>query len=168
MKTLTATEIIKNRDFLTHNIMEDWKKIQLFNVIYKNESRDWDIKGLYKMIKKATQDRITYKLYAQAINMGYTNFNEFPASSLYSVIYEISEINSMIVQLNLVKTINPKLKLKSGKANLKQIEEITEAWKVKTINDLFKRKVTLEKLRDEFNSKATLIVEDSVIAAIAA
>lgn len=168
MKTLTATEIIKNRDFLTHSMAEDWKKIQLTNVINKNETPMYNCKAIIENIKKMSQERITYKLYAQAINMGYKDFCEFPATSLYSVIYEISEINSLIVQIGLIPTINPTLKLKKGKASLSKKEDITAAYKTKLINELSKRKLVLEQKRDEFNNKATLIIESNIPSSIAA
>lgn len=168
MKTLTAMQIINTRDSLTHTINSDWKKIQLENCIYKNETRNYVPKALLSSIMKMSDERVTYKLYAQAINMGYTNFSEFPAASIYKTIFEISEINAQIVQLGLIPTIAPKLKRAKGKANLTKKEELTSAFITKTINDLSKKKLLLEKQRDEYNSKAVLIIDDSSTKELAA
>lgn len=166
MIKITATEILNKRDTIHKTIEQDWGRILVENVIFNNEYRSYDMKALYEAIKANSKEHVTYKLYAQALNMGYSSFDEFPTNSIYPIIFELSEIRDMMVKLNILATkatIDPKQKTKVGKAKLHKNEVLTKAFATKEIARLQKRKLALEHKRDAYNAEAVLTINTTKI-----
>lgn len=163
-KTYTSTEIIANRDLTTDEINKTWNIISVYNVIDKGYVCNYDIKLCYEKIKKLNQDRTNFKIYSMATNLGYTNFDDFPTASLYSYIFELYEVTNMIAKLTTIKTINPVLKIKKGKASLKKSETLTSAFIKKEIDKLSKRQLELKFLLNSENDKRTFTVTTNTIS----
>lgn len=157
----TSTEILESRDKLSKQITNTWGIIKSENVIDKSYTRNYDMKGLLKDIENFANLRIIDKLDSLCINLGITNRKDFPNKSIYHIIYTLSEKNEMYVQLGLIKTINPKLKLKVGKNKLTKTEELTADYIAKLRDKLQIEINALKKKLKDYNDTAQLITDSN-------
>lgn len=157
----TSTEILESRDKLSKNITNTWGIIKSENVIDKGYTRNYDIKGLLKDIENFSNLRIIDKLDSLCINLGISDRKDFPNKSIYHIIYTLSEKNEMYVQLGLIKTINPKLKLKVGKNKLTKSEELTADYIAKLRDKLQIEINALKKKLKDYNATAQLTTDSS-------
>lgn len=157
----TSTEILESRDKLSKQITNTWGIIKSENVIDKGYTRNYDMKGLLKDIENSANLRIIDKLDSLCINLGITNRKDFPNKSIYHIIYTLSEKNEMYVQLGLIKTINPKLKLKVGKNKLTKTEELTADYIAKLRDKLQIEINALKKKLKDYNATAQLITDSN-------
>lgn len=157
----TSTEILESRDKLSKQITNTWGIIKSENVIDKGYTRNYDMKGLLKDIENFANLRIIDKLDSLCINLGITNRKDFPNKSIYHIIYTLSEKNEMYVQLGLIKTINPKLKLKVGKNKLTKTEELTADYIAKLRDKLQIEINALKKKLKDYNATAQLITDSN-------
>ena len=155
--TLKSNDLINTRNTLSKDITKFWTIIRNENIISSKTNRNYDLIALYEKIKKKSHDRVMIKLFIQAINMGYKNFDEFKKENNYEAIYELCEKNEQLVLLGKIQTLTT-----SAKKNKK----LTEVFTFTTINKL-KKELTLEinaltKKIADFNDNATLEVDDSL------
>lgn len=155
----TSTEILASRDKLSKDITHTWGIIKSENVIDKGYTRNYNMKALLNDIEKYANLRIIDKLDSLCINLGITDRKNFPDKSIYHIIYTLSEKNEMYVQLGLIKTINPKLKLKVGKKKLDKSEELTADFISNLRNKLQIEINALKKKLKDYNDSAALIAD---------
>ncbi len=155
----TSTEILASRDKLSKDITHAWKIIKSENVIDKGYTRNYDMKALLNDIEKYANLRIIDKLDSLCINLGINDRKDFPENNIYHIIYTLSEKNEMYVQLGLIETINPKLKLKVGKKKLSKTEELTADFISKLRNKLQIEINALKKKLKDYNDSASLIAD---------
>lgn len=152
MKQLKANDIISKRDNLSKNISNYWQLIYAENKVQNGFQRNYDVKALLKQIIIMANDRAQYKLYAQAINMGYTNYSEFPKNSIYPIIYQLSELQERSVKFRNVPVVTNK----KSKYN----DVLKKVYIDKLITEL---SVEIAKLRmklQQYNDNATLTIEE--------
>lgn len=165
---ITATTAITTRDNLSKEITKNWGIIRSENLIDKNDKRNYDMKAMLALIEKLSKERIKMKLYAQLINMGFTNANELPENSLYPIIFELSEKNELFVQLGLVPTIDPKIKAKKGKKGISKTEELTFNF-IKTKREKLQLEINdLKKKIADYNENAKLYLTEKTSDALVA
>lgn len=160
---IQSNAIIDKRNKLSKDITHYWLIIRRENIMSKKQTRNYNLLETFNQIKKMADQRIQMKLFAQAINMGYTNFNEFKKDTNYEAIYQLSEKNEQLVQLGLI----PVLKTSSKKKT--DLTEIFTAAKIRAL----KKKIQLEinalnKKIEDFNNKSELEIDDSFSSLFAA
>lgn len=161
---IKSKDIITKRDNLSKEITKYWSIIRQENIMSKKEVKagigsGFDLKALYNTITQKANARIKTKLYLQAINMGYTNFNEFKTNTNYENIYLLNEKKEQLVQLGMIHTINPQYKSSKGKSIT-----ITETFTKQKI-DMLKKEIqldinNLEKKITDFNNTTELEIDD--------
>lgn len=161
---IKSKDIITKRNILNKDITKYWSIIRQENIISKAAAKaklgsGFDLKALYNLILQYGDQRIKIKLYLQAINMGYTNFNEFKADTNYETIYTLNEKKEQLVQLGMVKVINPQFKAQKGKS-IKIIETFTKQ-KIDMLKNTLQLEINaLEKKIEDFNENTTLEIPD--------
>lgn len=153
---MTSNNIIAKLKNISVEITKHWSIIKSENVAPKGYARQYDLKKVIARIAKLSDDRIQHKLYQQAINMGYTSMKDFPSNSNYVNIFTLSELREQYVQLGLVKTIDPNLKAKKGKAKLNNTEELTAQYIANLRAAINLKIVNVTKKLDDFNNAAEL------------
>lgn len=157
--TRTSKEILSSRDKLSKDITRQWAIIRSENLIEKNGKRNYDMKELLNSIDAFGKKRIIDKLDSLAINLGIKDRKDFPKDNIYTIIYTLSEKNEMFVQLGLIPTLNPILKLKKGKKKLDKTEELTSDFISNLRNKLQLEINALKKKLEDYNNSATLITD---------
>lgn len=152
--------IIDKRNKLSKDITHYWLIIRRENIMNKKQIRNYDLSEVMNQIKQMAEQRVKMKLFAQAINMGYTNFNEFKENTNYESIYRLSEMNEQLVQLGLIPVLNPATKASKSKNKIALSEIFTSA-KIRAM----KKKIQIEinaltKKIEDFNNKAELEIDD--------
>ena len=100
--------------------------------------------------------------------MGFTNINELPSTSLYPIIFELSEKNELFVQLGLIRTIDPKIKAKKGKKGISKTEELTFNF-IKSKREKLQLEINdLKKKIADYNENAKLCITEKTAEALAA
>lgn len=160
---IQSNAIIDKRNKLSKDITHYWLIIRRENIMSKKQSRNYQLMETYNQIKKMADQRVAMKLFAQAINMGYKNFNEFKKDTNYEAIYQLSEKNEQLVQLGLIPVLKTSNKKKTD------LTEIFTAAKIRAL----KKKIQLEinaltKKIEDFNNKAELEIDDSYSSLFAA
>lgn len=150
MKSLKANEILTTRDNLSKSISNNWAVIYAENKMPKGRTRQYDLKILFNQILKMSEERINYKLYSQAINMGYKSMSDFPKDSIYEKIYRLSEYQERLVKLSKLPVVtNPRSKY-------------TDIYKKVTVDSMVSElSVAIAKIRLElqnYNDRASLII----------
>ena len=151
---IKSTEIKAKLEKLNKDITNNWMIIRTENLVENGFKRHYDMKALLDAI-----DRIQTKLDQFCINIGFKSRSDFPKDSIYPIIFELSEKNEQFVQLGIIiekSTINPTLKMKKGKKNLKQNEELTRDFLNKLRNNLQLEINGLKKKLADFNDAAEL------------
>ena len=156
MSKIKSTNIINNREKLDKDIKRMWGIIRTENLIDKGAKRNYDMKALLNNIFSMANERIQTKLDSLCINLGYTTRADFPKDSIYPIIYTLSEKNEQYVQLGLIKTIDPNIKMKKGKKKMSINEELTRDYISKLMNNLSLEINGLRKKLSDFNEKAEL------------
>ena len=157
--TRTSKEILSSRDKLSKDITRQWAIIRSENLIEKNGKRNYDMKELLNSIDTLSKKRIIDKLDSLAINLGIKDRKDFPKDNIYTIIYTLSEKNEMFVQLGLIPTLNPIIKLKKGKKKLDKTEELTSDFIGNLRNKLQLEINALKKKLEDYNNSATLITD---------
>lgn len=123
---MTSTEIIEKRDNLSQEITRTWNIIKTENVIPTGYIRNYNMKALLEKIVSLSKERIEIKLCSLAVNLGFEDINDLPKNA-YPIIYKLSELNEMYIQLERIRTIHWKTK-KYGGDKLKETEELTKGY----------------------------------------
>ena len=97
-------DFITKRDNLVEEIKNNWKRINLFNVVNKSEERHYDIEKLYEKIVEDSIALVETKISIQAINMGLSSLKDLPQSSLYPTIYTLQQLKEQKTKLLLIPT----------------------------------------------------------------
>lgn len=143
---VTATDLLNEREKLSKEITKYWGFIRTENVIKKGHKRNYDLKVLLTKIDELANMRMLIKLKLQCINMG-IQFSELKLTANVINVFMMSELQQQLVQLGLVKTIDPKKKnTKEGKRKLRVTEELTSDF-------IAKRKEALELKHNEISKK---------------
>lgn len=156
---IKSTEIKAKLEKLNKDITNSWIIIRTENLVENGFKRHYDMKALLDDINKKAIDRIQTKLDQFCINLGFHSRSDFPKDSIYPIIFELSEKNEQFVQLGIIiekSTINPITKMKKGKKNLKQNEELTRDYLNKLRNNLQLEINGLKKKLADFNDDAEL------------
>ena len=156
---IKSTDIKAKLEKLNKDITNNWIIIRTENLVENGFKRHYDMKALLDDINKKAIDRIQTKLDQFCINIGFKSRSDFPKDSIYPIIFELSEKNEQFVQLGIIiekSTINPTLKMKKGKKNLKQNEELTRDYLNKLRNNLQLEINGLKKKLADFNDAAEL------------
>ena len=160
--------IINTRKTLDNGIKKYWTFIRRENIIGKSQMRNYDLNVLLNKITQKAEQRIKVKLFAQALNMGFTDFSEFKENTNYEAIYTLSEKNEQLVQLGMIPTLNPALKASKGKKALGSTEVFTSA-KIKSLKKKLQLEINaLTKKIEEFNNNTELTISDDYSTLFAA
>lgn len=145
MKKIKSKDIITKRNTINSEIIKYWKIIRQENIISKSAVKagmgsGYDLKQLYNLITQLSENRIRTKLYLQALNMGLTGVDLVSTlnGSNYENIYRLNEKKEILVQLGLIKTLNPEYKSRMGK-KISMTETFT-----KQKLDIMKKELQLE------------------------
>lgn len=156
---IKSTDIKAKLEKLNKDITHNWIILRTENLVDNGFKRHYDMKGLLDEINKKAIDRIQTKLDQLCINLGIKSRKDFPKESIYPIIFELSEKNEQFVQLGILidkSTINPILKMKKGKKNLKKNEELTHDYLTKLKNNLQLEINGLKKKLTDYNENAEL------------
>ena len=159
---MKSTDIKTKLDNLHKTITWQWNIIRSENKVEKGFKRHYDMKALLFDIKSKAEERIQTKLDQLCINMGFASRADLPKDCIYPTIFKLSEINEQYVQIGILierATINPTIKMKKGKKNLKEEEELTRDYLTKLRNDLQLEIIELKKKLADFNEKAELDID---------
>lgn len=158
---ITSNEILTLRDTYSKEISNCWNIIYSENKATKKYERKYDLGKILDRIHTLSELRIKVKMHSIAINLGITNFSDFPKNSCYLTIFELSEKNEEYVKLGLIETISPiERKIKKN---------LTEKFSfnfIKAKKDTLLKEITgLKKRLSEFNEKASLIIDTEMAIA---
>lgn len=156
---MKSTDIKTKLEKLHKDITWQWSIIRSENKVEKGYKRHYDMKGLLSDIKSKANERIQCKLDQLCINMGFKSRADLPNECIYPTIFKLSEINEQYVQIGIVidkATIDPNYKMKKGKKNLKECEELTRDYLTRLKNNLQLQIIDLKKKLSEFNAAAEL------------
>lgn len=156
---LTAKQIELNRKKLDNDIAYHWTIISKENVVPKGIKRNYDMKGVLQLIKSMADQRVKNKMLSIALNMGFKDPSKIPTGNIYPIIYKLSELNEIYVKLGKIlkyHTINPKLKVKLGKKNMKVTEDLTSQWINIERGKLITKINALRKKLEDINSERTI------------
>ena len=153
---MKSTDIKTKLDKLNKEITNYWHIIRTENIIDNGMKRHYDMKALLNVIQTNATDRIQLKMDQLCINLGFKKRSDFPSESIYPIIFELSEKNEQYVQLGLIKTIDPNIKMKKGKKKMSINEELTRNYISKLMNNLSLEINGLRKKLSDFNEKAEL------------
>lgn len=156
---MKSTDIKAKLEKLHKDITWQWYIIRSENKVEKGYKRRYDMKSLLEDIFSKAEERIQYKLDQLCINLGFKNRADLPKESIYPTIFKLSEINEQFVQIGILidkSTIDPSYKMKKGKKNLKEDEELTRDYLNKIKNNLQLQIIDLKKKLDDFNEAAEL------------
>lgn len=162
----TAQELLDKRESYNSEISRMWKVILTENVLEKHEEcmRTMDLKAAYQEIQRLSKLRVTAKLNSMAANMGFSSVEEaqpFLAKSCFPIIFEIWEVRDRLENWREVKTLNPAVKAKYGKKNMRKREQITSNYKNEEIKKLNLLSNQLQQKLIEFNASHTFDVTKS-------
>lgn len=152
----TSTDIITKRDNLSLEISKFWTILKTENVVSRRYKRHYDMHAVIKLIESLGKQRIEIKMQSLAINLGLDDVNDLPENSIFPVIYELSELNEMYMQLKYIPTLDEKLIAKYGKKNLKKTEVFSNTFITNYRNNLLLEINALKQKLDNFNAKAGL------------
>lgn len=158
---MTSKFIDTTRKDLDKEVKGLWSILKAENMILKTQKRNWEMKAVYNKIKSLSKDRAKYKMYSLMLNLGFkkeADFNKAIPENIYSIIYELSEIQEILVKLDSIPVYNPDMKAKKGKKSLSKTEELTYGFIKKEKNMLQIEVNALKKKLNEFNEKAVLEV----------
>lgn len=159
---MKSTDIKNNLEKLHKDIAWKWNIIRTENKVEKGYKRNYDMKAVLADIQESAEKRIQLKLDQLCINMGFKARSDLPKNCIYPTIFKLSEINEQFVQIGIIInkcTIDPSIKMKKGKKNLKEEEELTRDYLNKLKNNLQLQIVELKKQLTDFNDKAELDIE---------
>lgn len=154
--SMKSTDIKTKLDKLNKEITNYWHIIRTENIIDNGMKRHYDMKALLNVIQTNATERIQLKMDQLCINLGFKKRSDFPSESIYPIIFELSEKNEQYVQLGLIKTIDPNIKMKKGKKKMSINEELTRDYISKLMNNLSLEINGLRKKLSDFNEKAEL------------
>lgn len=158
MKT-KSTEVKTKLEKLHKDISWQWNIIRSENKVEKGYKRRYDMKSLLEDIFSKAEERIQCKLDQLCINMGFKSRADLPKDCIYPTIFKLSEINEQYVQIGIIidkATIDSSYKMKKGKKNLKEEEELTRDFLNKMKNNLQLQIIDLKKKLADFNDAAEL------------
>ena len=161
MGKIKANDIIETRDKLSTEITKYWNIIRIENVVNKNYQRNYDLKALHTLIQDLAIKRADAKLKALCLNLGIDSYDKLSNDCNQMNIFMLCELQEQKVQLNQIKTINPKLKALKGKKNLNKTEVMTSNYIKAHIDELDKRIIEYKKKIADFNESHTF--DDTVI-----
>lgn len=155
---ITSKFINSKRSDLDKEIKNLWNILKQENMIEKGQIRNYDMKSVFAKIKNLAHERTKYKMYSLIVNLGFKtkpDFKKAAPNTIYDTIYELSELQEIIVKLDSIPVFDPLYKSKKGKA-ITKTEEITSYFVKKEKNLLQIQVNALKKKLDEFNETATL------------
>ena len=132
-------DLINERDLLIGEIKNNWKRINLFNVVENSEERHYDIEKLYEKIVIDSMKLVEIKVGIQAINMGLSSLKDLPQSSLYPTIYTLQQLKEQKTKLLLVPTKGKDVILTRSKIK-------------KYVSEIEKEIILLSKIVEDFNN----------------
>ena len=157
-KTTKITELIEKRDKLSIEITRYWSIINSENVIKKEFTRNYDLKQLLTLIKTLAEEQVNVKLRILCANMG-IKFKDLSPNCNQITVFRYGAAKEYFAKLSMVKTIDPVLKAKKGKKNLKYTEELTHNYLKARSAEIVLQVNELSKKMIEFN-ETTELVED--------
>lgn len=125
-----SNNIIQTRDNISKDKAAFWHIIHNENIMSKKEKKagmgsGYDLLALYNHITQLSESMVKMKLYLQAINTGYTNYNDFKEKEEHwRDIFTLCEKKELWKGLGKIKTIDPTLKSKLGK-KITQVESFS-------------------------------------------
>lgn len=165
-KTTKITELIEKRDKLSAEITRYWSIINAENVIKKGFTRNYNLKELLTLIKILAEEQVNVKLRILCANMG-IKFRDLSPESNQITVFRYGALKEYYVKLTMVKTIDPVLKAKKGKKNLRETEELTSNYLKSRAAEVLLQVNELNKKMIEFN-ETTEIEEDGAPMHLAA
>lgn len=157
---ITSKFINTKRSDLDKEIKNLWNILKQENIIDKNVTRNYNMKSVFSKIKLLSTERAKYKMYSLIVNLGFKTKPEFKKAvpnTIYDTIYELSELQEIIVKLDSIPVFSPDYKAKKGgKKGLSKTEELTSDFIKKEKNSLQIQVNALKKKLDEFNETAIL------------
>ena len=163
-----ANNIIQTRDNISKDKAAFWHIIQTENIMSKKAKKagmgsGYDLLALYNRITQLAESMVKMKLYLQAINSGYTTFNDFKNQEHWHDIFMLCEKKELWKGLGKIKTIDPILKAKKGKS-ITQVESFTSD-KVNQLRKNLQLDInTLLAKITAYNDSAELEVDDTTIS----
>lgn len=158
---IKSNAIIDKRNKLSKDITHYWLIIRRENIMSNKQMRNYDLAEILNHIKQKAEHRVSMKLFSQALNMGYTNFNEFKKDTNYESLFKLSELNEQLVQIGLIPTLNPATKASKGKKKM-DLNEIFTSAKIRAMKKKIQIEINaLNKKLEDFNNKTELEIDDS-------
>lgn len=118
------------------------------NIVNKNSKRNYNLKKVITKIFDLSHQRVLAKLDNLCINLGYKSRTELPKSSIYPIIYELSEKTELIVRLSKIPTL--------PKKNPSKTEELNKGYINNLINGLKLEAISLRNKLEIFNNEENL------------
>ena len=163
-----TNNIIQTRDNIVKDKAAFWHIIQTENKMSKKAKKagmgsNYDLLALYNHITQLSESMVKVKLYLQAINSGYSKFSDFEGKDHWHDIFMLCEKKELWKGLGKIKTIDPILKAKKGKA-ITEVETFS-AQKISQLRKNLQLEInTLTAKITAFNDTAELEVSDDTIS----
>ena len=163
-----TTNIIQTRENISKDKAAFWHIIQTENIMSKKAKKagmgsGYDLLALYNHLTQLSESMVKVKLYLQAINSGYTKFSDFKNQEHWHDIFMLCEKKELWKGLSKIKTIDPILKAKKGKA-ITQVESFSSQKVSQLKKDLqFEINALIAKIT-AYNDKSELEVDDISIS----
>lgn len=154
-KTTKISLLIEKRDKLSAEITRYWSIINSENVIKKGFTRNYDLKRLLTLIKTLAEEQVNVKLRILCANMG-IKFKDLSPDCNQITVFRYGAVKEYYAKLLMVKTIDPVLKAKKGKKNLKYTEELTSNYLKARAAEVALQVNELNKKMIEFNETTEL------------
>lgn len=159
---LKPNKLIQKRTEIENQINRYWNIIEKENVIPKNQTRNYNLKGIIASFKGLYDNLVDIKLRIQCANLG-MKYKDLPKDANIINVYRYSALADYKKRLTMIMnkfTIPSKTKIKYGKNKLKVTEELTSDYLKKLIDECTLPLNKFQKDITDFNDNVT--IEDEV------
>lgn len=162
---ITANNITTIINKIVTNKARMWNYIHTFNVISKKAKASGKDGGInlhacYNSIIQYTNIMVQYKLYRQALNSGYTTFDDAPNMEHWKNIFMLSEKKELLKGLNKIHFIKKEIKAAKGK-KITQVETFNEQKITQLKHETEIEIATLQLAIDNFNNSSSIEISDN-------
>ena len=162
---ITANNITTVINKIVDNKAKMWNYLHTFNVMSKkakSAKKDGGIKlhACYNSITQYAELMVQYKLYRQALNSGYTTYNEAPNMEHWKNIFMLCEKKEILKGLNKMHFIKKEIKAAKGK-KITQIETFNEQKITQMKHEITIEIANLQMKIDHFNDSTSIEIADN-------
>ena len=161
---ITANNITDTINKIVTNKSKMWDYLHTFNVMSKKAKSSGKDGGInlhacYNSILQYAELMVKYKLYRQALNSGYSTYNEAPNMEHWKNIFMLCEKKEILKGLNKIHFIKKEIKAAKGK-KITQVETFNEQKLTQLKRDITIDIANIQMKIDNFNNNTSIEIDD--------